>query len=149
MGYYLQAFIGRPKDIDIIKRVYNLAAIVPLKYNLALIHLEEELFNQISEDVNSEPVKGFEYLFTSIETNILQIIGDLTIGYVEAFYWGGEGKQSAIIWETGKRKEEIISTDNAINHVLNFFGVLPDKGKDEFDTLDFGILESDRSWDGH
>jgi len=111
--------------------------------------LEEELFNQISEGVKSDRIRNFEYLFTSIEKNLLKIIGDLTIAYMEAFYWGGEGDQSAIIWSNGKRIEEIISSGNAINQVLNFFGVIPDKGTDEFDTLNLGILESDRGWDGY
>src|SRR6201995_1670287 len=108
MGYYLQAFIGRSKDINVIKSIYNIQSVLQLKYNLSLIHLDEELFNRISEGVKSERIRNFEYLFTSIENNLLKVLGDLTIAYVEAFYWGGEGDQSAIIWKNGKRIEEII-----------------------------------------
>jgi hypothetical protein len=73
VGYYLQAFIGKQKDMAAIKEAFDLSTVTPLKQDLSLILLTEELYKQISGGLHSELIKGFEYLFTAIEANICKI----------------------------------------------------------------------------
>ena len=147
MGYYLQAFIGKANDIVRIEQAFTLSKVTTLKQDISLIMLTEKLFKQITDSVPSDDIGGFEYLTSKVELKILDAIQNDTIAYIEAEYFGGEGWQSAIIWKNGKRIKEIKLTDNAINSVLDYFGVIAEKGKDEFDTLQFGILKCDTGWE--
>src|SRR5215203_5264740 len=103
MGYYLQAFIGKKKDVETMVRNFNSAKVQYLEQDISLFIFTEELFNEITNLTPSENVEGFEYLCNVIETNVLKITGSVAIGYVEASYFGGEGNQSGVIWENGER----------------------------------------------
>jgi hypothetical protein len=147
MGYYLQAFIGKEKDVTSVFRRFNSVIIHDLEQGISVITLTEKLFYEITNSTPSENIPGFEYLTSSLETNVLKIVGSVAIGYVEASYWGGEGNQSGVIWQNGERIFFSINEQDVINKVLRYFGVSADKGYDEFDTLRFSLLESQRDWD--
>jgi hypothetical protein len=148
MGYWIQTFIGKLSDLEKISKSFSNSTITELKQSLALILLTEELYNEISKQQPSTHVKGFEYLTDNIEKGILNVIEDSTIGYIEADYFGGEGSQAGIIWRSGKRIFEKHG-DCIINEVARYFDAKAEEGKDEFDTLGFGLIESDRSWDAY
>lgn len=147
MGYWLQAFVGRSKDITRFEKTFDLATIINLNQDISLIMLTEELFKQITDSAPGQPIEGFEYLTINVERKVLEYLQNSEFAYVEADYWGGEGSQSAIVWRKGERIMEIKQKQNAINSILHHFGVVAKKKKDEFDTLQFGKLRSDRGWD--
>jgi hypothetical protein len=149
MGYYLQAFIGKKEDVDAISQKFHSATIQNLEQGISLIMLTEELFGEMTNSTPSPIVNGFEYLTNSVETNVLRIIGDASIGYVEACYFGGEGNQSGVIWQKGERIFFTVAEQDIINKVLKYFEVITKDDYDEFDTLKFGFLESTRDWDSY
>ncbi|WP_160713459.1 hypothetical protein [Chitinophaga solisilvae] len=146
MGYYLNAFIGKSRDINCICKAYNLAIPVNLDQDISLIPLTEDLFDQINELDATEGVDGFEYLTVTIEMNVLGAIKEKPLAYVEVTYFGGEGGQTGIIWKDGKRNAELAYGQEAINIVLRTFDVIADHNKDEFDTLGFGRYRHTQDW---
>ena len=91
MGYYLQAFICKHTDSNILTDRFDKAKKIEIGQGLSLIPMTEELFDQINEFLESNSVGKFEYLTDNIETKILQLIADKKLAYVEAEYFGGEG----------------------------------------------------------
>jgi len=117
MGYYLNAFIGKSRDISCICESYDKAIPVNPDQDVSLIPLTEDLFDQINELDATESIGGFDYLTGTIELNILRAIKEKTLAYVEVTYFGGEGGQTGIIWKDGKRNVELAYGQEAINIV--------------------------------
>ncbi|MCF6406742.1 hypothetical protein L3C95_27845 [Chitinophaga filiformis] len=146
MGYYLNAFIGKSKDISCVCESYNNVTLVNLGQDISLIPLTEDLFDQINELDTAESIRGFEYLTDTIELSILRIIKGKPLAYVEVEYFGGEGGQTGIIWKDGKRNAELTYGQDVVNIVLRSFGVIAERNKDEFDTLGFGRHRNTQDW---
>ena len=118
MSYYLQAFICRQIDANSFTNNFDRASKVDIGQGLNLIPMTDELFEQINSSTVSNPVDKFEYLTENIESQILKIIGDAKVAYVEAEYFGGKGGQIAIIWEDKKRVGLLQHGKERINQVL-------------------------------
>ena len=146
MGYYLQAFICKHTDSNILTDRFDKAKKIEIGQGLSLIPMTEELFDQINEFLESNSVGKFEYLTDNIETKILQLIADKKLAYVEAEYFGGEGGQMAIIWNNQKRESFFEYGHECINRVLKDFGVKHKISKDEFDTLELGRYRNTIDW---
>ena len=146
MGYYLRAFICKQADADIFTENFGKANNVVIGQGLSLIPMTEDLYDEINDFVVSVSVDKFEYLTSNIETKVLQSIGKKKFAYVEAEYFGGEGGQIAIIWENNRREKFLEYGQDKINEVLKDFGVIAEKGKDEFLTLGFGLRRHTREW---
>ena len=71
---------------------------------------------------------------------------DRAFSYVEAEYHGGQGNQIAIIWKDKARHQLLELGENRINQVLQYFGVVANKGEDEFSTLGFGLQRHTKEW---
>lgn len=113
---------------------------------ISLIPMTEDLYDQINDFVISNSVDKFVYLTDNIEAKILQLIGDKKIAYIEAEYFGGQGGQIAIIWKNNKREKVLEYGQDKINEVLKDFGVIAEKGQDEFLTLGFGRRRQTIEW---
>lgn len=119
---------------------------VSLGQDISLIPLTKDLFDQINELGVTESIGDFEYLTGSIELNILRVIKEKSLAYVEVTYFGGEGGQTGIIWKDGKRTVELAYGQEVINIILRVFGVIAEHPQDEFDTLGFGRYRNTQDW---
>lgn len=146
MGYYLQAFICRQPDQNLLTERFDKAVSVDLGQGLALVPMTEELFDQINNFCSSSSVDKFEYMTENVEQKVLDAIGDRKFAYVEAEYFGGEGGQMAIIWNNNRREQLLSLGQDKINEVLKSFGVTAKQGQDEFVTLGFGLRRNTREW---
>lgn len=146
MGYYLQAFICKQTETNIFTENFDKAKKVIIDQGLSLIPMTEELFDQINNFVVSNSVDKFEYLTDSIETKVLQLMGDKKLAYVEAEYFGGQGGQISIIWGNHKREHLFSYGQDCINKVLKDFGVQAKSGNDEFDTVGLGRHRNTIDW---
>jgi len=146
MGYYLQTFICKQDDAGLLTNHLDKALRVDLDQGLCLIPMTEELFDQINNFEQSNSIDRFEFLTDRIETRVLQLIEDNKVAYVETAYFGGQGGQIAIIWNNNKRDKSLAFGQGRINEILKDFGVLAEKGLDEFTTLGFGIKRHTRDW---
>jgi len=145
MGYYLQAFIGRQQDLQLIQSAYPLSNLIYLGQGISLIPMTESVFDQINQDKISENI--FEYLTTNVEIEVLKRIGDREIAYIEAEYFGGEGGQVGIIWKDGHRYKIFPYGQDVINEVLRLFKVKKGLFKtDEFETLNLNKHRNSRDW---
>ena len=146
MGYYLSAFFGKTEELRKIQKTYKSANLIELHPCVSLIPLTEDLFDEINNFSATECLFNFEYLTTKSEDEILTMVTDITLAYVEAEYFGGQGGQSAIIWKNGKRDSEFIRDSQSINKVLKSFGVIAEANKDEFDTVGLSRHRHTRDW---
>ena len=107
--------------------------------------MTESVFDQINQDKTAENI--FEYLTTNIEIEVLKLIGNRAVAYVEAEYFGGEGGQVGIIWKDGRRHKIFPYGQDGINEVLRFFKVVKKLFRtDEFATLNFDRQRNTRDW---
>ncbi len=146
MGYTLQAFIGRQSDLKIISAKYDNAQVVSVGQEISIIPMTEDLFDEINALSISEDINSFTFLTTNIEQEILKLIDNNSIGYIEADYFGGEGGQIGILWKDKRRLKLFDKTHNTINSILKYFGTTAHFGKDEFDTLNLGRHRETIDW---
>jgi hypothetical protein len=148
MSYYLQAFICKRLNSNVLTNNFDMAKEVELGQGLTLIPMTEELFDQINNFVESNSVDSFEYLTENIESKVLAIIGETEFAYVEAEYHGGQGGQIAVIWKDGKRLKFLPYDQERINQVLKYFGIVAANGQDEFLTCGIGLRRNTIEWVG-
>jgi hypothetical protein len=146
MGYYLQAFICTKPDSKLLTERYDNAIAVDLRQGLSLIPMTAELFDQISNFSSSPSVGKFEFMTEIIERNVLAAIGDNKFAYVEAEYFGGEGGQIAVIWDSNRRRKLLSFGQGKINEVLNDFGIVASHEKDEFLAVGLGLHRDTSDW---
>lgn len=146
MGYYLKAFIGRLEDLEKVKGKFQNAKTISLTDEIALTPMTKDLFNEINNYRTNNEIGKYEFLTTDVENEILMIINDGMISYVEVEYWGGEGGQSGIIWKEGKRIFEKDFEQEVVNAILRQFGIVRSKLRDEFDTVGLGRERNTEDW---
>lgn len=146
MGYYLQAFICKEVDCENFIKTFNNARRITLDQGLVLIPMSEELFEEINNLKLSPSIEKFEFINENIEQLILNVMENKKVAYIEAEYFGGDGGQSVIIWDQNKRLQILEFGQDRINQVLKFFGIIADKGIDEFETLGFHLRRSTQKW---
>jgi hypothetical protein len=146
MAYVLQAFIVNKSSQNKLTDFYRNAVAVEIGQELSLIPFTTELFDEVNRHVESKQIGRFDCLRENIEVELLKRTQNIKIAYIEADYFGGRGEQIAIIWEENKRIYLSDPGDNEINKVLKSFGVIADKGSDEFDTLSLGRYKKTERW---
>ncbi|RYE25948.1 MAG: hypothetical protein EOP51_02255 [Sphingobacteriales bacterium] len=146
MGYFLEAFICHQDDAQVFSKYYRSAKLVDLKQGLVLVPLGEELLNEITTVSSDSNIEGFELLTTDIERQVLNVIDDRPIAYIEAAYHGGDGGQLGLIWAESRRVKLLSFGQGRINDVLKYFGVTAGIGLDEFSTLALGKFRSTKEW---
>jgi hypothetical protein len=147
MGYFLNAFLGQINNLKRIESKFKKAKVVPLTTEIALIPMTEDLFDEINNYRNENHIEKWELLTTDVENEILKLIGNEKLSYLEVEYFGGEGGQSGIVWKDGKRVFEVSFQQEVVNEILRQFGVVKDKKlRDEFDTVGLGRHRNTEDW---
>jgi hypothetical protein len=146
LGYYLQAIICNQADTSLLTDNFKKAVNVNLKYNLSLIPMTEDLFDEINNLKESNQINNFIYLTENIESEILKYFGNRRVAYIEAEYHGGNGGQMALVWKNNKREYLLEYGQDKINKVLKDFGVVAKAGEDEFLTAGFGLRRNTIDW---
>lgn len=146
MGYILHAFIGRQSDLQLIASEFHNTKLINVGKEIFIIPMTEELYDEINELIISEDVGKLTYMSKNVENKILAIIGDNCIGYIEAEYFGGQGGQTAILWQNGRRYKLFDFGKGVINFLLKHFGVIAETGLDEFDTINLGRHRNTEDW---
>jgi|GEM_PF-1141403 len=132
MGYYLEAFICKIQDASLLADQFNNAVAVELTDELSLIPMTEALFDEVNELSSSPSIENFQFMTEKVEQKVLDAIGYSKFAYVEAEYFGGEGRQMAVTWNNNGRTQLLSFGDGRINAVLKEFGVVAQNGYDEF-----------------
>ena len=146
MGYTLHAFIGTRPDLAVLAENFHHASVLEVGKGIFLIPMTGELFEEINNFIVSGAIGKLTYMTLNVESNVLKIAGNNSIAYVEAEYFGGEGGQQAVLWQTGQRYKLFEFGEDVINDVLKHFGVKPEKGYDAFDTIGLGRKRNTEDW---
>jgi hypothetical protein len=122
------------------------------KNQLRVDKIEEILDTKKSKNIKWVEL-GEGILATTRIPNVREFGKDKIITKVETDYFGGDGFQSAQLWENSKRKV-FYSDEGAIgiyhtepiNEVLRMIGVKKKSGMDEFDTIGLGKRRSNNDF---
>ncbi len=140
MGHCMKALIGRNETIEKL----GMTAI-PLPQGYSMIHLTDELFDQITESSGiTDTLNCSELvLFTSAISRLMETYSAHSLlAYVETDYFGGEGLQGGVLFQDGAIVIGPASGEGTINRILKAIGVRIDRRKDEFDALELGRYRS-------
>jgi hypothetical protein len=143
MGYYLQALIGKSETLKTNVSSLQHARIVLLEQNRGMVPLTNELCEEIGL---SQETDEFNKLCPEIEEWAQRISAAGLVAYIEAEYFGGDGSQSAVVWDGGARVFETIHDQNAINRVLKLLNVDRKKAHDEFEAGGLGKHRDTHDW---
>jgi hypothetical protein len=147
MSHYIRVIIAREKLIQRLADTWQTAHIISLKQDFCLIPLTDELHDEIISEYPPESGEGLEE-FILLSPPIQAILANHSqsgpIAYIETDYFGGEGSQSAILYEggdikTGPRQSK---WPGAINGILRELGVKRTLPYDRFDTLGLGTFRN-------
>ncbi len=134
----IRAIISSSNVIQRIADNWIHAELIVLQQGFSMILVIDDLFDDITELVNNKKVLNFEEYFYYFNSSINEFLESESksckIAYIETDYFGGNGTQSAMLYEKGKVVIE--PRKNAINHVLKELGVVRSKSKDEFESVE-------------
>lgn len=168
MSYELQAFIGRQEIFSELNG--RPMKFVPLTQGMALVPLTPALGDWLKKHAEGEPRlhPGFEYLSGSVYRLGVELSQRGAVAYVEAFFFGNDGGQDAIVWEQGRvvmapvhsYMTQAVSPGPGlksdwkvlgpgcypINEALHRLGVRKHGQYDEFDALGLGRHRKTERW---
>lgn|SRR5574343_347085 len=128
MGHCIHIFLVRESDL----RADKVDAIVSDKFG----------------DVNLIPLK--KGILATTERPNKEWSKDKMIAEITTDYFGGMGYQTAKIVECGKviydESDEFSFKTKPINEALGIMGIVPDQGKDNFDTIGLGRYRSNEDF---
>ncbi len=146
MGYILKAIFGKKSDLNPIILRYSKSKIIELERELSIIPMTEDLYDEINNFRVSNTILSFELLSENLEKEVLDLIGDSKIAYVESEFHGGKGGHSGIIWEDKKRKIIMDYDLDSMNKILKELGIKKESNKDEFDTVGLSKYRMTEDW---
>ena len=146
MGYILHAFIGRKTDLQVVANRFPNATIVDVGQGMFIIPMTETLYDDINKLKVSPGFDNLTYMTKNVEDIILETIDGRQLAYIEAEYLGGQGGQSAILWQEGRRFKLFEFGQGVINTILRHFGIRAKPSFDEFDTIGLGRHRNTEEW---
>lgn len=152
MSYVLYGIVG---DFDHLRRLSGdlpHAVVAPLRQRLGLLPVTGEIFDELTD------VRREDGPFTRMSPAFAERLKDWSHGgrlaYVEADFWGGNGVQTAALWENGRQtwgpehsQVPVGPCENwPINAVLARLGAVPTDEFDLFDAVGFGRERNMEGW---
>jgi hypothetical protein len=116
--------------------------------------LRDEKINSVLENTNSKSINWVELpkgiLATTHIPNVREFGKDKTIAKISTDYFGGNGHQEAKLFVNNKKEYDKSSefdwSERPINSVLKMMCITPDKGMDEFDTINLSKYRSNQDF---
>jgi hypothetical protein len=158
MHYELNAIISIPQVLETISAQHRCARPVPLATaNLALIPVTEDLVLELDgKGIRVSPESGFWQLSIGLQRMLLTASARGPIAYLEADYFGREGRQTAAVWHSGVtiygpqilgRNEPFPAGGNSpICGALRQLGVVAIGHRDEFVVAGLGRCRRTVDW---
>jgi hypothetical protein len=158
MHYELSAIVSTPQVLESISAQRRCARLVPLAIaNLALIPVTEDLVLELDgKGIRVSPETGFWQLSIGLQRLLLTASARGPIAYLEADYFGREGRQTAAVWHFGVtiygprilgRNEPFPAGGNSpICGALRQLGVVAVGHRDEFVVAGLGRCRRTVDW---
>jgi hypothetical protein len=132
------------------------ADVCPLAQGFALLPITEELAKELAADrleTKAAADKPMPELSDGLHALAIDISHDARVAYVTTFYFGGQGKQDALVWDKGSLRFSPATPgydqgwpNSSISQALRLIGVAAEKGMDEFDTVGLGKHRETQQW---
>ena len=149
MGHTVQTFIAKAEVLRDAARGVAAANVIPLGQGLALILNTDEIYDEVGKGGGGDalPYQEFYRLSSGLAGLGTEWSSRGPVAYIETDYWGGEGEQSAVLWERGV----VVygpsrATLGPINDVLRRMGVERGDHHDEFDAVGLGRYRDNEAW---
>jgi hypothetical protein len=145
MSHFVTGFIIKTDFVHQVSSKYSSLRAVSLEQGFSLFPLTDKLI----ETRSSNSIDNRE--LNNLSNDLIDLLAKLSfvcpLLYFETEYFGGEGNQSAVVFENGKI---IFGPTQAaigpINEGLRLLGVITDSTSDEFDTIRLGEHRSTEDW---
>ena len=154
MGYTLEAVVGSVGVLAVATSRLPAAVVVPLRQDLALLPMTDELFDAVTDGSVDRPL-GFRTLPGGFDRALASWSSAGPIAYVEAEFFGGVGTQRAALWVAGElvlgpvsvsEDRPFVPEEGPVSRVLARLGVRRDGHRDEFDAVGLGRHRSTADW---
>jgi hypothetical protein len=158
MHYDLSAMVSTPQVLEPVSAQHRCARVVPLHTaNLALIPVTEDLVLDLDgKGIRVSPETGFWKLSIGLQRLLATASARGPIAYLEADYFGREGRQTAAVWNSGVtiygprilgRNEPFPAGGNSpICGALRQLGVVAVGHRDEFVVAGLGRYRRTVDW---
>jgi hypothetical protein len=158
MHYELSAIVSTPQVLEPITAQHRCARLVPLATaNLALTPVTEDLVLELDwQGIRVSPETGFWHLSIGLQSLLVTASARGPIAYLEADYFGREGRQTAAVWHSGEtiygprilgRNEPFPAGGNSpICGALRQLGVVAVGHRDEFVVAGLGRYRRTVDW---
>jgi hypothetical protein len=158
MQYELSAIVSTPQVLELVSAPHRCARLVPLATaNLGLIPVTEDLvFELDGQGIRVSPETGFWHLSIGLQRLLVTASARGPIAYLEADYFGREGRQTAAVWNSGVtvygprilgRNEAFPAGGNSpICGALRQLGVVAVGHRDEFVVAGLGRYRRTVDW---
>ena len=143
MSHYIRVIIASEEGIQTLADAWHAAHVLRLEQGFCLIPLTDELHDSMLKqhpNVSGNEQDAFILLSPAIQHVLSNCSQSGPIAYIETDYFGGEGSQSAILYEGGSIKigPRQSKWPGAINAILRELGVKSSLPYDRFDALGLG-----------
>ena len=160
MSHTLRAVIGPIPPVTEFAGRWVQAHLISLPQRFGLVPMTAALLADIQELAmldEPDPFADFAHLPAALAQAIMEATRSGPLAYVETDYWGGIGRQSAIVWNKGRLVLGPLGSETAgpmnaypapplsegaVNQALRYLGVWRQNGQDEFDMLGLGRYRS-------
>ena len=157
MAHQIQALIGRPEVLEVLRERFDAARRAPLAQGYEMVPATSALLEAIDAGcppaARAADVAGFVHLGGGLVPLLLELSGLAPVAYIETEYFGGVGTQAAAAYANGEPayiqgELEIGPLEvGPINEALKILGVLRGHSIDEFEAVGLGRYRSMDDWE--
>ena len=147
MGHYISGIVTRVERLMGFSSETNLHAPSTLINDLGFLPLSDEHLDQLFP-VQGDFDESMTYLSAALKERLQELSSNGQVLYIETEYFGGEGAQSAILYEKGNLIfGPLTNDDGAISEALRLMGISAKTNEhDEFESAGFCRYRNNEDW---
>lgn len=144
MPYTIQAIIS---DISLKhKLIQSGLPCVDMPFNMVMVPLTFDYVDK--NDIPFLPLtdEGNVSIGKKLINLCMNLSKEYKVAYIEAEFFGSEGTQACNLYMNGAEFEKPLISMNAINHALQWLGIVRTDDMDEFDIFGLGAHRKTEDW---
>jgi hypothetical protein len=132
------------------------ATVCPLAQGFSLLPITEAFAEELAvsqPEVKGSLTKPLPSLSDGLQALAFSISHETPVAYISTCYFGGQGKQDAVVWSKGSVRFSPVTKgydqvwpNSPISQALRMIGVVAKEGEDEFDTVELGKHRKTHQW---
>ncbi len=152
----VQALIAKNAELAAGTNRFESAIICPLVQGFSLLPITEAFAKELTVsrlETKTAIAKPIPKLLDGLHALAIDISHHAPIAYITTSYFGGRGRQDALVWDKGSLRFSPTTQgydqgwpNSSISQALRAIGVVAEKGMDEFDTVGLGKHRETHQW---